>query len=139
MSALLSVPPRVALAVSTSGSDSVMVTDWVCEAGLRSQVHSNFLAHLELNVLAVQPLEPWRFDADGICAGNQVGSVILAGLIRGQGSRQTSLRVYDGHRGARDDCASFGPSRFQEFDRNCPAQTARERKTTYPESHRART
>ena len=70
-------------------------------AGLKGQVNSNFLANLQHNVLAFKLLEPFGLDADGIGAGNQRGSVILAGLIGGQRSRHASLRVYDGYRGAR--------------------------------------
>ena len=75
--------------------------------GLNGQVHSNLLAHLEHNVLALQRLEPFRLHADRVCAGNQGGSVIFAGFIRGEGSRHTSLRVQDGYRGARYDSATL--------------------------------
>src|SRR6266853_4939209 len=76
-------------------------------ARLRGQVNSNRFAHLEHNVLTVQRLKSFRFDADSICAGREGGRVKLPRRIRGQGSREASLRVYDGHRGSRQHCSSL--------------------------------
>src|SRR5438128_1856149 len=75
-------------------------------AGLYSHVDSNLRADLDHNVLTVQPLEPRELGADRVCAGNQIGSVILARLIRGQGSREASVLVDYAYRGARYDRAS---------------------------------
>ena len=83
------------------------VTVCSCCAGLNGQVHSNFLAHFEDNVLTLQLLEPFGLGANRIVAGSQIGSVILPGIVRGQGSRDAPLRVYDGYRGAGYDAAAL--------------------------------
>ena len=107
MSELSSVPPRVALVVSTRGTDSVTVTVCSCSPGWTSQVDANFLADSDVNILALELLEAFGLGANCKAAGSQIGSVIFSGVVRGQSSRNASCCVHDGYRGAGYDAAAL--------------------------------
>ena len=66
-------------------------------AGLQVKVDANFAADLQNDVLALDGLEALGLGADLIIAGKQVGSVVLARMIRGQRfaevPRSTSVMV----------------------------------------------
>ena len=87
MSALLSVPPRVALLVSTKGSRFGHSDGLRLLAGLDSQVHSDLLAHFEDDAGALDLLEAVGLDA------NHVGPGIRLGALYSPASSVVSVRV----------------------------------------------
>src|SRR4029077_16705825 len=76
-------------------------------AGLNSQVSPNLLANPKLDVLALQLLESIGLGADCIRARKQLRGVVLPGVIRGEGSCDTSVFVDDCYRGTRYNPATL--------------------------------
>ena len=72
-----------------------------------NKVDTDVIAHLQLNVRALDRLESLGFDADLVHAWKEVGSEILAGVIRDQVPRDPSLEIGDG-----DGSANDGASRL---------------------------
>ena len=107
MSAFSSVPPMGGVGGFHQRDGFGDGDGLVLLAGLNGQVDANFVADLDHNVLTLDPLEPFGLDANRVVAGSQVGSVIRARVIRGQGSSDAPLRVDDGYRGAGYDAAAL--------------------------------
>ncbi len=64
-------------------------------ARLNGQVSPNLLANAKLDVLALQLLESIGLGANRVRSRKQLGSVVLPGVIRGEGSCDTSVFVDD--------------------------------------------
>src|SRR5260370_343725 len=87
-----------------------MLNSWLASMGMIVAISANALGALPPG-RASQKLA--LSTPSSIQARSRVGRAIRGGgvtrprRIRGQGSREASLRVYDGYLGARDDCASL--------------------------------
>ena len=133
MVSLLSVPPRVELVVSTSGSFFGDSNRRGLLTRLEGQVNADVLAHFQPDILPLDLVKASGFCADRIDAGKDIGSGVFPGLVRGQSSRDASLSIGDGDGGVRDHAAALVGDASRNAAQLLCANTGRQsRKHQYP-------
>lgn len=65
------------------------------------------MANFKDDVLTLQRLEPFGPNANHVLACSEIGSVIYASVIRGEGSSDAPLCIDDTYSGADNDAASL--------------------------------